>query len=381
MLTGRGEGGIAPDELERFAELLFRRLDVPEETAGQVASSLVAADLCGHNSHGVRRILPYERLLRGERDDKYRIDATARPSIEADGPTHARIDGRNAFGQVVGREAVDVAVEKATDAGLGVVGVRDATHLGRIGEWSERATEAGFVFLAFVANQGGSTTAPPGSAERRFGTNPLSFGVPTFDALPFPVVLDMATTQVAAGKVKESVGRGASVPEAWTVDGSGESVTDPEAFMDGEGALLPLGGRTAGYKGFGLSMLTELLGAIAGDGLVTPQTDYQRGNAAMFIAVDPTLLTSRSAVEDRVAALAAYVRETDFSPDVSAGLAAYGDEAYLPGEPEHLVAADRREHGIPLPAGDVLALCELAIELGVEDRIPAEFREVVSTRG
>ena len=379
MLTDHSDGGIGSESLEHFVQQLFVHADAPEESAKQVAHSLVTADIRGHNSHGSRRTPSYVSFMRDELDDKYHIDAHAQPTIEDEGPVHATIDGQFAFGQVVGRTAVDTAIEKATENGLAMVGVRDATHLGRIGEWSERATEAGLIFMAFAGNQGGGHVAPPGSAERRFGTNPLSFGVPTFDALDFPIVLDMATTQVAAGKIKETTKKqDESIPEEWTVTDSGKPLSNATEYMDGEGALLPLGGNTAGYKGFGLSMITELFATIVGDGLITPQTEYQRGNAAMFVAADPTLFTTREEVKAKVSALSEYLRETNYQSHLQTGETAYGDQALLPGEAEYIVSEERRANGIPIPDDEVLALCELAIELGIENQIPQAFKSRIS---
>lgn len=151
MLGDPGDdGGIEADRLEAFATRLLETTGAPTNPARLVAESLVRADRRGHHSHGTRRIPSYVASARGDRGDRYRIDPTAEPTVVSEGPTHALVDGRNAFGQLVGREAVDVAVERAEESGVAMVGVRDATHLGRIGEWSERAADRGLVFAAFV---------------------------------------------------------------------------------------------------------------------------------------------------------------------------------------------------------------------------------------
>lgn len=378
MLTEESEGGIDPDELEPFATQLLEATGAPEATAAAVAESLVLSDLRGHNSHGTRRIPSYTKSTRGELENIYTIDPSALPAVVSEGPTHAQIDGQFAFGQVVGREAVDLAVEKATENGVAMIGIRDATHLGRIGEWSERVADEGLVFSAFVSGQGGSLVAPPGSAQRRFSTNPVSFGIPTFDALDFPIMFDIATSQVAGGKTGEAAAKGAPLHEEWTVDYDGNPVTDSAAFRDGEGALLPVGGRAAGYKGFGLAMVAELFASITGNGFVAAQTDHIRGNAAMFVAADPTLFSTQSEIEERIVALKDYIDETEFSPHVSPGVAAYGDRAYIPGEPEHRVERDRRRDGIPLPERDIEAMCELAVEHDIADHVPTAFEGVVA---
>jgi len=366
------DGGIEADRLEAFARRLLETTGAPAEVAAPVAESLVRADLRGHHSHGTRRIPSYVASALGERENRYRIDPTATPTVASEGPTHALVDGRNGFGQLAGREAVDLAVEKAEGSGVAMVGVRDATHLGRIGEWSERAAERGVLLAAFVYNHG-VTVAPPGSAQRRYSTNPVSFGIPTFDALEFPVVLDVATSQVANGKTGEFAAHGDPLPEAWTITGDGDAITDARAFRDGEGALLPLGGLVAGYKGFGLAMVAELFGGILGDAPVHGEAGTDRGCAGTFVAVDPTLVTDRGTVEGRVLALREHIADTEFSENVPTGPVAYGDHALLPGEPEHLAERAGREHGIPLSAADVATLCDLAAEHGIEDAIPPAF--------
>lgn len=371
MLGDPGDdGGIEADRLETFATRLLETTGAPTDAARLVAESLVRADLRGHHSHGTRRIPSYVASALGDGGDRYRIDPTVRPTVVSGGPTHALVDGRNAFGQLAGREAVDVAVETAEENGVAMVGVRDATHLGRIGEWSERAADRGVLFAAFIYNHG-VTVAPPGSAQRRYSTNPVSFGIPTFDALEFPVVLDTATSQVANGKTGEFAARGDPLPEAWTITEDGDAVTDARAFRDGEGALLPLGGLVSGYKGFGLAMVAELFGGIGADAPVHGEAEADRGCAAMFVAVDPTLVTDREVVEQRVLALREYVAETEFDERVPTGPTAYGDRALLPGEPEHLTERAGREDGIPLAAADAATLCDLAVEHGLEGAIPS----------
>lgn len=371
-----GDGGIDADELERFSTRLLTEVGAPEDIASEVAESLVLSDLRGHNSHGTRRIPSYAQHVREGRDDGYTVDPAARSEIVSEGSTYALVDGRNGFGQVSGREAVDVAVEKASEHGVSMVGIRDATHLGRIGEWSERAAADDMLFAAYVYNHG-RLVAPPGSAHRRYSTNPISYGIPTFDALDFPIMLDIATSQIAGGKTGEFQARSEPLSEDWTVTHDGGSVTDAGTFRDGEGALLPLGGLGSGYKGFGLAMVAELFGGIVSDAPVHGETDFNRGCAAMFVAADPTVFTTRDVIEERITALRDYIAATEFSPHVPMGAVAYGDRALLPGEPEHLTQQARGESGIPLPDTDVTSMLDLAADLGVSD-VPTAFEDVAA---
>jgi len=340
-------------ELEQFVVQSLETLGAPSTTALHVAESLVEADLRGHHSHGVLRTHIYAQMVR-----EGAIRPQAEPDTDRRSNTTALVDGQSTFGQVVGRAAVETAQSIAGTEGTAVVGIRDATHLGRIGEWAEQAASEGLLFGAFVNHQGGGkTVAPAGSSQRRFGTNPMAFGIPTFEAFPFPIIHDMATSQVAHGKIRERAYSGEPVPDAWTTDANGVPVTDAQAFEDGAGALLPLGGRDSGYKGFGLSIVCELFAGFVGDALTAAEADPKwTSNAGCFICIDPLQFTSIKRVEQRVTLLADYLEETEFSDDVPLGHGARSNRLHLPGEAEYRTREDYIENGVPLPAGVIKSL-------------------------
>ena len=358
---------ITPEELTMFIQTLVGDHTASAETARQVASSLVNADLRGHSSHGCIRLAKYLEMI-----DDGRIDPVAEPRRERDeGPT-GNVDGRHTFGQVTGRKAVETVVSKAKEYGVGVVGVKHANHLGRIGEWTERATEQDVLFAAFVKGDG-ELVAPPGSADRKLSTNPVSFGVPTFDVLEFPLFLDMATSQVAHGKIRERSKKGQRLPNEWTITASGDPVTDSTAFVDGAGALLPLGGSVSGYKGFGLSVMSELFASIIGSSLIPEDRTGGMNNTAAVVAIDPTQFSSRTTVESTIETLVDHLRDAESPSELSPGIAAHDETPLLPGEMEHLLAADRRETGIPVPTTVAAMLSEIAVEQGQADAIPSAF--------
>lgn len=362
---------IDPNSLESFVTNLVHELGVSRGDAGDIAASLVAADLCGHSSHGVRQIPSkyVPEIAEGK------IDPAADPVIEREDAGSALIDGRWAFGQVVGRMAVDAGVEKASEHGVGVVGLKNTSHIGRVGEWAERAAAEDMALVAFVCNPGSQYVAPAGSADRRLSTNPIAIGLPTFDALDFDLVLDIATSQVAHGKIKQRATEGTPLPEEWVIDASGESLTDGARFEDGgEGAMVPLGGTIAGYKGFGLSVMTELLAANVSDGFVSGQSDTAWGNHAAFQVLDLTRFTTREAVRERVLAFREYLDETTFSSDIPTGAGAKGENAMLPGEPEYRTARRHRDEGIPFSEEDVALLRELAVDNGLADAFSDAFK-------
>ncbi len=352
---------IDPTALETFATEVLSSIGIPKDTAATVATSLVAADLRGHTSHGTLRLNYYRRLV----EDGI-INPTASPElVEENGPT-ARIDGHHAFGQVVGREISAQLIARADDHGVACVGGKDATHLGRIGEWGERVAAEGFAVLGFVNTQGGGQrVAPAGSAVRRLSTNPIVIAVPTFGALPYDIVLDMATSQVAHGKLRERRHTQDAIPDGWAVDSAGNSVNDVTAFYEQDAALRPLGGAVSGYKGFGLATVAELLAGCLAGGTVAGMTnpDYSN-NAAGFLAVDLGRFLSKQAVRLRVTALRDHIEGTE-TQGVSAGAGADDDVPQLPGAPEYEKLQRNREQGVPLDEHIAASLAELGAEIGV----------------
>lgn len=353
---------VDPDELKAAARRLVEAFGADAGTAETVAASLVGADLAGHSSHGVVGVPYYADIV-----TEGRIDPAAEPTTESAGPFQ-QVVGDAAFGQLTGRRAVDLLLETVGECGVGVVGIRDSGHLGRIGEWAQLVTEAGYLFAAWVNLQGGAQrTAPHGSSDRRLGTNPLTFAIPTFDALPFDLIYDGATSQVAHGKIIEREGSGETLPETWTITDSGNPVEIAEDFENHIGALLPLGGREIGYKGFDLAVMTELFAAIVGDGPVSTEPDQNwAGNGGAFLAIDPNLFTSREAIESRVAALAEYIRSADTIDE--------DDEILLPGELGYRTARRNREEGLPIEVAVANDLRNLAADLDIEKVLPTPLR-------
>jgi uncharacterized oxidoreductase len=362
-----------PDALREFATALLADLGTPGDVAGKVAASLVESDLKGHTSHGMLRIPTYSRMI----DDGVLVPDASPTLLRDDGNT-AVVDGQGAYGQFVGRAAVDTLVEKTRDRGLAGVGIRNGTHLGRVGEWAERVAGEELCFASFVHTSGGGlVVAPAGSTTRRFSTNPLTYAVPTFGQLPFPLVLDMATSQVAHGKIDEYESDERSIPGEWVVTPEGDPLTDPEEmgdFRDDEdwGVIRPLGGTTTGHKGTGLAMMAELFAGLLGGGPVAGQRDPESWftNGAFFIAVDPSRFGDRDRMAEQVEALVAHFRAAESHPDVPAGDGAAGDDPLLPGEAEHRTARTRETEGVPLPERVVEDLVGMAENRGIDHPFP-----------
>lgn len=362
-----------PDELREFATAVLDRLGAPETVAQKVSDSLVAADLRGHTSHGVLRIPTYRDMI----DDGALVPDASPTVLREEGPT-AVIDGRLAFGQVVGRDAVALLLNLVRDHGVACVGIRNGTHLGRMGEWAECVAEEGYLFSSAVNSSGGGlVTALAGTADRTFSTNPITFGIPSFDRLPFQIVLDMATSQVAHGKVQQYEAAARELPAEWALSPDGETITDPAELSEFHeaadwGSLRPLGGTTAGYKGTGLAVTVELFAGLMGGGPVVGQRDPTSwfSNGASFFAVDPRRFADRGALEAKVDAVVTQFRAAESLPNVPVGNGAKGDDPLLPGEAEYTTLQDRRESGVPLPERFVDSLTDLAEELELAESNP-----------
>ena len=221
--------------LTDFVIDLFRASGVPEDEARLVATSLVASNLRGHDSHGVMRATQYIGFVR---DGVYRPGVALQ--VEHETPAVVVCDGQWGFGQVQTHRLLDLIVPKARALGLAAGTVRDCGHIGRLGEYAERAAELGLILIATVNNCGaGQRVAPPGGIAPRLGTNPLCAAVPTEGE---PVVLDFGTSVVAEGKVRVYNINKRPVPEGWLLDAEGRPTTDPSVLYNPPlGSILPMG--------------------------------------------------------------------------------------------------------------------------------------------
>ena len=342
---------VEPGALERFAGVLFRAAGAPAADAAAVARHLVDSNLCGHDSHGVVRAPGYLRAV-----SEGRTVPGAPLRLERDDGVTALLDGGWNFGQVVASRAMELACERARERGVSVVVAHRSAHAGRLGAYVEQAARLGLIGIVMANGHGGSPrVAPFGGAGARLATDPMAFGLPT-DNPGAPLVLDMATSVAAEGKVRVARNAGRALPEGYLLDAAGGPTTDPAAlYTSPPGALLPLGGE-AGHKGFGLALVVEALaGALSPAGTTRPGGG--RGRNALFVmALDPERFSGRAAFE---AALGGLAREVSGPPfrEGSPGV-------LLPGEPERLARAERAS-GIALDEETWAQLEEAASEAGV----------------
>lgn len=321
-------------ELTRFASRLLEASGVPPVDAEVTAERLVGADARGRTGHGLIRLVPYlDRIRAGG------INVHPDVRVLSDRPSSAQVDGDNGLGQVVVTRATDLAVEKATATGVGVVGTVRSNHAGAAGLYALRAAEAGLVgiYLA-VANANGMP--PWGGRNPLLGTNPLAIAVPAARGVP-PFLLDIATTAASHGKIKTTRAAGLPMPEGWVVDRQGRPITDPDRAD--EGFLVPMGG----YKGAGLTIAIGLLagvlnGAAFGSAVVDHRVDLttptNTGQLVVAIAADLFLPTADAL--DGVSAALTELRRSD-GPGT--------DDLRLPGDRSAELWATALRDGLDLP--------------------------------
>jgi uncharacterized oxidoreductase len=322
-------------ELIELSRRIFVANGVGESVARRVAESLVDSNLAGHDSHGVIRVPTYVEMVKDGR-----VNPRAEPRVVRETAGTAVVDGGWHFGQIAAGFAMDVAIAKARGGGVGVVQLFQSGHVGRLGEWAAQAAAAGLVGIVTTNNHGGGQAlAPFGGIGRRLSPSPIAIAAP--GGPEFPLVLDMTTSVVAEGKVRVKRARGEPLPDGWIQDAQGRPSNRPEDFYGPpQGTLLPLGG-PAGYKGFGLALMIDILsGALGGAGCSREGCHEMRGNGVFLQAIDPSAFGAGGFFEQQVASLVSYVQ----SPPLAPGF----DKIRVPGEVEHETRQRRLREGIPV---------------------------------
>jgi len=344
---------VNADKLKAFGSQIFSALDVPTEDAELVSDLLVEANLTGFDSHGVIRIPIYARGIK-----MGAVKPRAEIKIVRETRSTAAIDGGWNLGQVVAKYAMNICIEKARESVVGLVTAKNSQHAGRLNTYAEMAMAQDMIGIASVNSA--SYVAPYGGKSKQLGTNPLCFAIPS--GREPPMVLDMATSVWARGKIMVYLARGEELPEGVFMDPDGNPTKDPGWYTKG-GVLRNLGGEIAGYKGFGLSLLVEILTGALTEGGVSNSEEYRSrpfygGNGIFMMAIDVGQVTELDAFKRRVDDLLSSVRDSPTAPGY--------EEILIPGEPERLKKEERLREGIYVEDktwGDLMALAE---ELGVE---------------
>jgi uncharacterized oxidoreductase len=322
---------IAAERLRELVRSVFTATGSGPHEAERIGHYLVEANLVGHDSHGVIRVPPYVEWVRAGK-----LLPNQQLKIVSENEAIAVVDGQFGFGQVMGEEAMKLAIAKSARHGVAVVALRNSGHIGRIGDWAEMAARAGKMSLHFVnTNGGGILVAPHGGIQRRLSANPIAAGVPTRQGPP--IILDMSTCTIAEGKIKVAFNKGVTVPDNCILDGRGQPTNDPKVFYSQPpGVILPI----AGHKGYALSFIVEMLaGALTGGSCSAPDVKRVVNNMTSIV-IDQSFFQSRDEFDAEVERFTQFVKSSDkVSP---------GAEILTPGELEARNRARNVAMGIEL---------------------------------
>ena len=321
-------------KLTKVVEAICVAAGAGAEEASMPAGHLVEANLKGHDSHGVGMIPIYVNNLK-----KGFCQPDSHAEVVSSNGSVVVVDGKLGFGQVVGPESMDIGIEVAREHGIAVVALKNAHHLGRIGAHAERVAAQGLISIHYVNVVGHDPQVSPfGGTVPRLGTNPFCCAIPVEGENP--IVLDMATSAVAAGKVRVALNSGLNVPEGCLIDAEGNETTDPKVItMDPAGSQTHFGK----HKGFGLAFICEVLaGALTGAWSVQPGNIRQGTvvNHMLAFIIDPKVIGDTDAFTSETKALIEYIKSTPTAKDV--------DCVLIPGEPEQIAKANRQANGIPI---------------------------------
>ena len=350
-----------PDQLFEFTVRVFRHFDVPDADARTAATVLGSADLRGIDSHGVARLHTYFDMLQ-----LGRINPNARIAIVRETASTATVDGDNGLGLVVGPKANAIAMQKALEAGSGWVSVRNSNHYGIAGWYVLEALKRDLIGWSMTNTT--KLVAPLWGVERMLGTNPIAIAFP--GAKEPPIVIDMATTAAAYGKIEMARRAGNKISSRWAIDKHGVPTTDPNAMVDG-GALSPLGSdrESGGHKGYGLALMVDVLSAVLSGAnwgpfvppfalrQEIPARSVGKGIGHFFGALRIDAFIDTDEFKAQIDDLIRTLRATRPAPGTSGPL--------IPGDPEREAEATRGRDGIPLIEPVVEELRDIARLTGI----------------
>lgn len=340
-----------PETLRQIGYQLFEAAGCKPEDSRLVVNHLVESNLFGHDSHGAIRFGEYLRAIR-----EGRFHPRETPEIVSENPCTAVVDAHGALGQIGASYAMRVAIEKAGCHGVGTVTLRNTSHVGRVGAYPLMAAQAGMIGLAFVnAGRLGYQIAPFGGINGRLSTNPIAFAAPRREAPP--IFVDMTTSVSAEGKIRVAINQGKQVPEGWIIDAQGKPTTDPKKFKGPPaGAILPLGGVVA-HKGYGLSIVVELLGgALSGQGCAAGERSMA-SNGVLFTVYHIEHFTAIDSFYNEVESLLKHITSSQLAPGF--------EEILAPGEPEFRTAQRKTAEGIEIDEKTWTNICEEALTVGI----------------
>lgn len=339
---------IKAEPLREAVRAICRAGGSNEREAGLVADHLVAANLAGHDSHGVGMLPTYiANVLANELVVNQTLD------VVLDTGSMLVCDGGAGYGQVMARDAVAHAIERAQKGGSCILALRNSHHIGRIGHWTEQCLAAGLVSLHFVNVLSTEKVAPFGGKKPKLVTNPISIGIPREGHEP--IVIDFATSKLAMGKMRVAFNKGQQVPPGTLIDADGEPTTDPGVLFNPPlGALLPFGE----HKGWCLALACELLGGAltGGKTMSGPRQRLAVINNMFSVIVSPEKLGTEASFAREIESFVSWAQEPPA-----------GEEAtvLLPGDPERRYKAQREAAGIPIDPVSWSQIVEAGVSVGL----------------
>ena len=341
---------LPADTLKRFTCRAFQCVGIPEDDAKNIAELMIEADLQGSDGHGIFRLPQYIRRIQAGG-----VNPRPKIRVERERAAMALVNGDNGMGHLAMKHAAELAIAKARSAGSAWVGVRWGNHAGPASLYAKMPMRQGMIGMYFAV--GNANHLPPwGGVEMLLSTNPIAVAIPAGEEPP--VVLDMATTVAAFGKVKTKAQRGETMPEGWMVDRDGKPLTDPKRMNDG--FLLPIGG----YKGYGMALVFGILaGTLNGAAMGRDVIDFNADDASATNTGQAVLAIDVSAFDD----LTNFKRRIDeLSRDIRSSERMKGFERiFLPGEQSHQRFSERTRGGIPVPEALLVSLNALGQKLGI----------------
>lgn len=348
------ERTVSFDRLTAFIRQALTKLGLPEADAQTVAALMAEADLQGSDGHGVARLPQYARRIRAGG-----FNVTPKMHVVHDYPGTALINGDNGMGHLVMKRAAEMAIDKARITGIAWVSSQYSNHAGPASLYASMPLAHDMIGLYFAV--GNANHLPPwGGLDMLLSTNPIAVAIPAGNERP--IVLDMATTVAAYGKVKTKALRGETMPEGWMIDRQGKPLTDPKRAD--EGMLLPLGGMEAGYKGYGLALVIGLLaGTLGGAAMGKDVIDFNHEDGSVtntgqaIAAINVAAFGDAAVFKANVDKLIRDLRDSERMPSV--------ERIYVPGERSHETRIRRARSGIPIAPALMSGLDKLADELGM----------------
>ena len=356
---------IPYERLLSVVRRIFQSYGFGEAQSHEITDVLLRADLFGIESHGVQRLVRYHREIH----DGW-VDIAAEPEILYETPLSAVMDAHHAMGQLVGIQAMRLAIDKAKRTGAGFVTVRDSNHYGIAAYYTHMAVAQGLIGVCMTNTE--AIMVPTFGKQAMLGTNPIALAMP---ADPVPFSFDAATTVVPRGKLEVYAKRGNGLPAGWVIDEDGLETQDPDLVLTNitqklGGGILPLGGageETSGYKGYGFAMLCEIFTGVLAGGRTSNHVNTTPGHTNIahgFYAIDPALFGDPDEIKARFSLFLQEMRD--------AGKAMGQSRIYIHGEKEFESMSIRRRDGVPVNAkthGEIVSIARACGVLGEDEEL------------